>query len=276
MCMAAAPVKRPPGTTEVRKKGKIVANMLMKGKGHKTKGVGQSRGKRVTCGDIAMRKVLYKARAREGDPVLISVDLWEYVFPCELCKAKALRDACDFANKCGHPRWSVVWDSRSGPRFYVPRSDGRRFSDPRGPEAVPIRVSPHQAVWILEPCWECLEHFGDVPGPSDRLEHGSDLGLRSSFPPYPTAACCWRKVPDDASDYGLSSTKRWVIDSGSGWDLVSYGNVSHIQDKLKKPQYIPRLWRANGVASASDEVPLYLPEFNEFCVLLLMRIHQTS
>ena len=82
--------------------------------------------------DVASQDVRYVIRARQGEPVPVSKGLEEYMFLCELNKAKALRDACDLADECGQrclSNWSVVWDSRCGASFFVPRSDGRRYSD---------------------------------------------------------------------------------------------------------------------------------------------------
>ena len=64
-----------------------------------------------------------------------------------------------------------------------------------------------------------------------------------------------------------------MIDSGSGWDLVKASHVSHLQDLIRTPHYCPRLWTANGVIKADQEVPLYIAELNEKRVAYILKIH---
>ena len=79
------------------------------------------------------------------------------------------------------------------------------------------------------------------------------------------------RVGRDESDFGVSHTRRWLIDSGSGWDLVRADNVSHLQDLISAPQYAPRLWTANGVTKADQQVPLYIPELDETCIPFVLK-----
>ena len=69
----------------------------------------------------------------------------------------------------------------------------------------------------------------------------------------------------------MSSTRRWLVDSGSAWDLVDASHVKHLKGLIRTPQYCPRLWTANGITSVDREVPLYLPELNEECVPFVMK-----
>ena len=62
-----------------------------------------------------------------------------------------------------------------------------------------------------------------------------------------------------------------MIDSGSGWDLVKASHVSHLQDLVRTPQYCPRMWTANGVIKADQEVPLYITELKEKFVPYILK-----
>ena len=124
--------------------------------------------------EAASRDVLYKVPVLVGDPVPLSESLENYGFFCAIGTAHALRDACDLADECGYPvvgRWSVVWDPHQCASFFVPRRDGRRYSDLKGGNACPIRVHRSVAIELLDEDWACFEHFGEVPGPVDRMEH---------------------------------------------------------------------------------------------------------
>ena len=47
--------------------------------------------------------------------------------------------------------------------------------------------------------------------------------------------------------------------------------MSHLQDLIRTPQYCPRLWTANGVTKADQEVPLFISELNEKCVTFVLK-----
>ena len=83
------------------------------------------------------------------------------------------------------------------------------------------------------------------------------------FPPHPVAAACRSGSQWEVSGHGVSHTQRWMLDSGSGWDLVKASHVSHLQDLVRTPQDCPRMWTANGVIKADQEVPLYIAELKE-------------
>ena len=140
-----------------------------------------------------------------------------------------------------------------------------------GADALPIRVPRYMAIGLLDGRWGCFLHHGDVPSISDRLEHRSSLGLSSLFPLSVVAACAPRGFSDESDEFGISETRRWLVDSGSGWDLVSSEHVSHLSDLIRKPQYAPRLWTANGVTTVNQEVPLYISELDEQCVPFVLK-----
>ena len=124
--------------------------------------------------------VLKKVRHKTKEPKRLSVGIEVYEFLRCRGTAMALRDACDLADECEQPHspcWSVVWDSRDGASFYVPEVTGRRFSDLKSFESVPLRIPRFRAIELIDEWWVCFEHFGNVPGPSERLEHLCFLGL---------------------------------------------------------------------------------------------------
>ena len=102
--------------------------------------------------EAAAKEYLCKAKTRKGDPVLISVSIEEYALLCDFGTARALRDACGLPEECGRratKTWSVVWDSKNGASFLMPRRDGRRFSDFKFAESPPIRISKIEALMLL-------------------------------------------------------------------------------------------------------------------------------
>ena len=96
------------------------------------------------------------------------------------------------------------------------------------------------------------------------------MGLSSMFPPYPVASCA-RNESQEGLHFGASHTKKWLIDSGCGWDLVQECHVAHLEDLIRTPQFTPRMWTANGVTRAEHEVPLYISELDEHCVPFILK-----
>ena len=161
----------------------------------------------------------------------------------------------------------------------MPHNAGKRYSDyvvnwddwEKSDKGAPLRASRVVAVRILDNDWEAFRHLGNVPGTSERLEYQCSMGLQSMFPTHPSVAACPKGVGAMQSDHGISHTRRWLIDSGSGWDLVKASNVSHLYDLIRTPHYCPRLWTANGVTKVHQEVPLFIPELNENCVPFVLK-----
>ena len=80
---------------------------------------------------------------------------------------------------------------------------------------------------MIDDVWDYFRHVGNVPGLSERLDYLCTMGLKSMFPPFPVASCA-REEYQEGFDYGVSHTKKWLIDSGCGWDLVQASHVSHL------------------------------------------------
>ena len=123
--------------------------------------------------------------------------------------AKALRDASDLADECGEygPRWwSVVWDSRDGASFSIPHMHGKRYSGlvanwRSEDKGLPVRITRVQAMLLLEDNWSHFQHYGNVPGISERLDNLSLLGLASVFSLNPAAPCAKRGVCEGGSTF---------------------------------------------------------------------------
>ena len=102
-------------------------------------------------------------------------------------------------------------------------------------------------------------------------------GFRSLLSVSPAAACprrggvFWENLSVEDSGVGVSSTRHWLVDSGSAWDLVDASHVRHLKDIIRTPQYCPRLWTANSITSVEKEVPLYVPELDEGCVPFVLK-----
>ena len=229
--------------------------------------------------EAAANESLIRCKRSKGKHVPISVSLEEYAFLSVLNLAKAQRDASDLADECGRRGsrlWSVVWDSRDGASFFVPHMHGKRYSDlvaewRSEDKGLPVRIPRVQALLLLEDDWSYFQHYGNVPGLSERLDHLSFLGLASLFSPCPAAACARRGVSERESELGVSHSPRWLVDSGSGWDLVNESSVNHLKHAIRSPHYCPRLWTANGVTTVDSEIPLYLPELDEKFVPFVMK-----
>ena len=110
---------------------------------------------------------LLKVNNKRKEPKMLTVSIEVYEFLRYRGIATALRDACDLADECGElssNSWSVVWDSRDGASFYFPDVQGRRFSDLKGFEAIPVRIPRFRAIDILDDWWECFDPFRECAG----------------------------------------------------------------------------------------------------------------
>jgi len=123
---------------------------------------------------------------------------------------------------------------------------------------------------MIDDVWDSFRHVGNVPSLAERLDYLCAMGLQTMFPPYPVASCA-RGEYQEGFDYGVSHTKKWLIDAGCGWDLVQASHVSHLTDLLRTPHFKPLTWTANGVTRAEQEVPLCISELDEHCVPLVLK-----
>lgn len=60
---------------------------------------------------------------------------------------------------------------------------------------------------------------------------------------------------DGLSPAGVSTNRRWLVDSRCEWDLVDARHVSHINHDAGLAAVQPNLWTVNGVGTSSGGVP---------------------
>ena len=155
---------------------------------------------------------------------------------------------------------------------------GNRYSDyivhwdqwEKSDTGLALRIPRSHAIRLLDHTWSTFRHAGNVPGLTERLEFLCSMGLSSMFPSYPVASCV--KVGSKGGfPFGVSHTKKWLIDSGCGWDLVQESHVAHLEDLIRTPKFKPKMWTAYGVTRAEHEVPLYISELDEQCVPFILK-----
>jgi len=188
-------------------------------------------------------------------------------------EAEARHQAGHFAMACGyHPgiQWSVIWDTNGETWVIFTRPPEETFLDEDGCSVndSPYVLKREDAIVVLDGLWDSFIHVGDVPGLTERDEHGSKLTW--------AAAPFWN---DPSAAAGVTTTKtggkskntRWLIDSGCGWDLVDKRNVTHLGNLMESISVGPKLWTANGVVQPDSQVPIFIPVLGTTYVPLVMQ-----
>ena len=167
-----------------------------------------------------------------------------------LCRAKEM--AMDVAapgnrHKATVFGWPMVWDTTGRCYLYTPRPNGIPHYE-SDEDSNPHQMSREIGLQIIKDKFDRYLHLGCVPTELEKrtLTHQrlNDVKLKQpSKDNDKTDKTLAGLTP--AAPVATSHVRRWLVDSGSGYDLVCWTNVEHVRNMIK-PFALPiALWTAN-------------------------------
>ena len=175
-----------------------------------------------------------------------------------MATADALRRAKEMAMDVAAPGnrhkattfgWPMVWDTNGRCYPYTPRPNGILHLD-SDEDSNPHKMTREIGLQIIKDKFDKYLHLGCVPTALEKntliRQRSNDVKLKQPS----TATNLTDKTlagPAPAAPVATSHVRRWLVDSGSGYDLVCSTNVEHVRNKIKKSARPIALWTANGL-----------------------------
>ena len=168
--------------------------------------------------------------------------------------------------------WPMVWDTAGQCYLYTPRANGILHIDSdvdSNPQKMPRTVG----LKSIKDKFDEYLHLGSTPNVLERraLERtgSNDVKLKKPLRENDkTDKTLTTTTP--AAPVATSHVRRWLVDSGSGYDLVCATNVEHVRDKIKKSARPIALWTANGLTPAEKEITLHINRLDmDICPFVL-------
>ena len=167
--------------------------------------------------------------------------------------------------------WPVVWDLTGQCYVYNPRDDGVPPTD-AATDHNPTKLTREVGLKTIGHNFDEHHHFGSKPNIFERRAAArttmNDVKLKRPARNNMTDTTC--PVPTPAAPIATSHVRRWLVDSGSGYDLVCANNVEHVRNLIKRSAKPIALWTANGLTPAEKEIVLHLDRLDmDVCAFVL-------